>query len=75
MDEHSIREIAAKAGGVIALSKKLGLSRAAVSQWKRVPAEQVLKVEALTGVSRYDMRPDVFGPAPQCQCATEQEAA
>jgi DNA-binding transcriptional regulator YdaS (Cro superfamily) len=70
----SIHEIAQKTGGVVKLSLALGLSRAAVSQWERVPAERVLDVERLTGISRYQLRPDVFGPAPECQCK-EQEAA
>lgn len=27
---------------------------------RRVPAEFVLKVEALTGVSRHELRPDIY---------------
>jgi DNA-binding transcriptional regulator YdaS (Cro superfamily) len=37
---------------------------------KRVPIERVAAVEALTGVSRHELRPDIFGPAP-----TQGEAA
>ena len=33
----------------------------AVSQWRQVPVERVLNVEAITGVSRHDLRPDVYG--------------
>jgi DNA-binding transcriptional regulator YdaS (Cro superfamily) len=33
--------------------------------WTAVPAERVLEIERLTGVSRHELRPDVFGPAPQ----------
>lgn len=47
------------------LAHQLGLTVPAVSKWRRVPAEHVLKVEELTGVSRHDMRPDVFGPHPR----------
>ena len=51
------------AGGPAALAKALGgVSSQAVSQWKKVPAERVLGVERLTGISRHDLRPDVFGP-------------
>ncbi|PZP64983.1 MAG: hypothetical protein DI604_25710, partial [Delftia acidovorans] len=32
-----------------------------VSQWKKVPAERVLEVERVTGISRHELRPDVFG--------------
>ena len=47
-------------GGIVALSKKLGMSRGAVSQWKRVPAERVLSVEHITGVPRHEIRPDIY---------------
>jgi len=56
------------AGGSVALAAALSaagpkLTSQAVSQWKRVPAERVIEVERLTGVSRHELRPDVFGPA------------
>lgn len=47
-------------GGVVKLSLALGLSRAAVSNWKRIPAERVLEVERLTGVPRGMLRPDLY---------------
>lgn len=37
----------------------------AVSQWRRVPAERVIAIEAICGVSRHEVRPDIFGPAPK----------
>lgn len=52
------------AGGPAALAKALGgVSSQAVSQWKKVPAERVLDVERITGISRHELRPDVFGTA------------
>jgi DNA-binding transcriptional regulator YdaS (Cro superfamily) len=58
------------AGGPSSLSRALGqsgeaVSPQAISKWSRVPAERVLEVERLTGVSRYELRPDVYGPAPK----------
>lgn len=53
---------AAKAGGVVALARGLGIKHTALYSWKKVPAERVLDVERLTGVSRHELRPDVFGP-------------
>lgn len=47
-----------------AIAAQLGLTPQAVSLWKRVPAERVLDVERITGISRHVLRPDVFGPAP-----------
>ena len=61
-NEH-IRAIAQKVGGVVALSKAIGLSRTAVSQWTRVPAERIAAVERITGVPRHQLRPDLYPDA------------
>lgn len=49
------------AGGVRALAKKLKVTTGAVSQWPRVPVQHVLTIEKLTGVTRYKLRPDLYG--------------
>lgn len=46
------------------MSKALGLSRGAVSQWRHVPIERVVAVEILTGIPRSLLRPDVFAEKP-----------
>lgn len=56
----TIKEIAEPVGGVVALGSELGLSRGAVSQWKEVPSHHVIKVEALTGIPREKLRPDLY---------------
>ena len=49
--------------GVAALARALGgITSQAISQWERVPAERVLDVERITGISRHELRPDIFGP-------------
>ncbi len=53
------------AGSQQRLAEFLGIRSASISEWKvrgRVPAERVLAVEECTGVSRHELRPDVFGP-------------
>lgn len=43
-----------------------------VLNWRKrgqVPADRVIEVEKLTGVSRHDLRPDVFGAAPAKEAA------
>lgn len=51
----------AKVGGSTGLSRKMGgITPQAISQWSRVPAERVLDVELVTGVSRHELRPDIY---------------
>lgn len=55
-----IVEIAAeKSGGLVALASALGIKHQALYSWTRVPAERVLDMERITGVSRHEIRPDL----------------
>lgn len=51
-------------GRGVEIARQLGITSGAVTQWadKQIPAERVLGVESLTGISRHLLRPDVFGP-------------
>jgi TorA maturation chaperone TorD len=49
------------AGGVGQLARQIGISQPSVSNWTRVPAERVVSVEAVTGVDRSVLRPDLYG--------------
>lgn len=42
------------------LAESVGVSLSALSQWQRVPAERVLRVEQATGVPRHKLRPDLY---------------
>lgn len=59
-----VEQAAEKVGGPVALANQLGIKHPALYSWKRVPAERVLEIERITGISRHVQRPDVFGPAP-----------
>lgn len=54
----------ASVGSQAAMGRLCGVSQPAVSLWvrrqKALPAEHVLKVEAATGISRHDLRPDLY---------------
>ena len=58
----TIREIADHAGSGAELAKQLGITRAAVWQWKQVPANRVIAVEAITRIPREKLRPDLYPP-------------
>ena len=42
------------------VASALGKTRGAIAQWDRVPAELVPQVEAITGIPRYELRPDLW---------------
>lgn len=48
------------------LAKSIGVDRTTLLRYESgrltIPAERVLEIERITGISRYDLRPDVFGP-------------
>lgn len=46
------------------IAAELGITRAAVTTWRRVPAERVSQVESITGIPRHELRPDLW-EAPQ----------
>ena len=80
MDNSNLKKAVAIAGGQRALARLISTPSRKVKQghvwsWmyrsKRVPAEFVLPIEALTRISRHELRPDVFGPPP----ANKEEAA
>lgn len=60
-----IADIIERLGGPTKAAAALGLTGPNVilnwRQREKVPADQVIAVETLTGVSRHDLRPDIFG--------------
>src|SRR5947209_5022312 len=51
-------------GGVSELARRVGISQPSVSNWDKVPAERVLAIEAVTGVPRVRLRPDLYRDPP-----------
>jgi TorA maturation chaperone TorD len=64
MRDAGLEEAIRAAGGVGALAQKIGISQPSVSNWSRVPAERVTSIEAVTGVARDVLRPDLYGAQP-----------
>jgi TorA maturation chaperone TorD len=61
MRDTGLEEAIKAVGGVASLARAIGIAQPSVSNWTRVPAERVLAVEALTSVSRFVLRPDLYG--------------
>lgn len=69
-----------RAGGQTALAKLIGVKQQNIWDWlntgqRQVSPNYVLAIEAATGVSKHDLRPDIFGPKPQQAPAQRSEAA
>jgi len=65
MRDQGLQQAIDAAGGIASLARKLGIAQPSVSNWSRVPADRVVSVEAVTGVARTVLRPDLYeGAAP-----------
>lgn len=73
----SALEIAVKrAGGQLALARKIGAKQQNVWDWlnkgnRKVSPRFAAAIEAATGVSKHDLRPDIFGPRPTSKSESE----
>ncbi|GEP59497.1 helix-turn-helix domain-containing protein [Reyranella soli] len=70
MSTVALLEAIKDAGGQGKLAAKIGKRQGHIGNWlhrdKKVPAEACAAIELATSgkVTRYDLRPDVFGPKP-----------
>ncbi len=64
----ALRAVIGAIGSQVATAKLLGVTQGTVSKWvqahRLLPAEHVLRVEAATGISRHQLRPDIY-PLPE----------
>jgi TorA maturation chaperone TorD len=75
MRDAGLDEAVRAVGGVSELARKIGISQPSVSNWTRVPADRVPLVEAVTGVNRKILRPDLFGGSTSEPTMTDDVAA
>jgi TorA maturation chaperone TorD len=75
MREPGLSEAIRAVGGVSELARQIGISQPSVSNWVRVPAERVVSVEAVTGVDRAVLRPDLYGAKAMANDVDEIDAA
>jgi DNA-binding transcriptional regulator YdaS (Cro superfamily) len=53
------------AGSITALARELGMTQQSLSEWRRVPADRLLQVEAVTKIRREQLRPDLYRRPPK----------
>jgi DNA-binding transcriptional regulator YdaS (Cro superfamily) len=75
--QRACKRAVASAGGPLALARALSvegrkITHNAIGNWLVVPAERVLDVERLTGVSRFELRPDVYGDVDLAELAAKR---
>jgi TorA maturation chaperone TorD len=81
MRDPGLEEAVRAAGGVSELARRIGISQPSVSNWMRVPAERLVSVEAVTGIDRSILRPDLYdgrrmaGDVDEVDAARAQEYA
>jgi len=60
--DEGLRLAVEKAGSIRALARELGISSASLVGWRRVPSYRIKQVEAVTGIPREKLRPDLYRP-------------
>jgi DNA-binding transcriptional regulator YdaS (Cro superfamily) len=58
--EAALNKAAKVLGGRAQLARALGITKASTHEWRVVPVLRVLAVERVSGVSRHELRPDVY---------------
>lgn len=60
----TVHDIIAEMGGTRKAARLLSVPPSTVQSWKakgRIPAERILEIEAVSGIDRSCLRPDLFG--------------
>ena len=64
MNTSALKNAIATAGGTTALARAVGVKPPTIHVWLRstgrIPARRVIAVEAATGISRHELRPDIY---------------
>ena len=80
MSNDALREACERAGGQKPLADKIGTTQSQVWYWlerakKGVPGEFVIPIEQATGVSRHELRPDLYPISDQATAPSQEPAA
>jgi hypothetical protein len=58
--EEALARAIEQAGGARATARHFAISHQVVLRWRIAPAKRALPLERLTGVSRHELRPDLY---------------
>lgn len=72
MRDPGLTEAFRSVGGVSELARRLGISQPSVSAWTRIPADRVIAIEAITGVARNKLRPDLYESASELSSGVDE---
>lgn len=75
MRDPGLNEAIRAVGGISELARQIGISQPSVSNWTRIPAERVISIEAVSGVDRATLRPDLYGGKTMAGDIDEVDAA
>lgn len=56
----ALKRAVQNAGGPSAVARSISIKPQAVSQWTVCPSIRVIDLESLSGVSRHELRPDLY---------------
>lgn len=56
----ALKRAISNSGGQANFARAIGVTAQAISQWDEVPPLRVLTVERVSGVSRTELRPDLY---------------
>lgn len=59
MTDPAVTKAIEAAGNATKLARALGITRAAVCQWKKIPPKRLADVARLTGLPAAELRPDL----------------
>lgn len=58
--DEPLKRVLSVTGGPTKLADKLGVVPSAVTQWTKVPARHLPKIEHITGIPGRELRPDLY---------------
>lgn len=67
--------IRSKRGLAAKIARELNMSPGAIAMWQDVPAERVVVIEKITGISRALLRPDLYADMPAAAAPTSPNEA